>query len=413
MKKAILVTALAFLVAVMPLAAQKRSELIDVIVVTHDGSHPGSVAAAHAVTPSHVFGTALKGFAASVPAARLAQLQADGNVKYVQLDGEVRALMGPPGGGNGGGPQEIPWGIARIGADTNANEGAGVHVYVIDSGIDSDHPDLPTVASGFAAERCRGRGCNFDWDDDNGHGTHVSGTIAALDNSTGVLGVASQVTLHAAKVLNNSGSGSFSGVTAGIDWAAAEVAARGEAAVANMSLGGGGSKTGTCTDSSFTGSDAMHEALCNAKNVGLITVVAAGNDGGNAANSTPAAYDDAVITVSATSSSDDWPSWSNYGTASASWTSNNSAPVAIAAPGVSVLSTWNDGGTNTISGTSMAAPHVAGAVALYLASTNQSASASAFHNARAALLSGAESTAGFSNSSGNPHDEDYLDAGSL
>ena len=141
--------------------------------------------------------------------------------------------------------------------------------------------------------------------------------------------------------------------------------------------------------------------------------VAAGNDGGDAMNATPAAYDDAVITVSATSISDDWPSWSNYGDNSASWTSHNSAPVGIDDPGVSIPSTWNNGGTNTISGTSMASPHVAGGLALILASTNQSLNGSAFENARSIMLGSDESTSSFSNSSGNPHDEDFLDASSL
>ncbi|MDT8450860.1 MAG: S8 family serine peptidase, partial [Wenzhouxiangellaceae bacterium] len=306
--------------------------------------------------------------------------------------------------------QTVPWGVDRIGALTASNTGAGVHVYVIDTGIDADHPDLAAnIGNGFAATTCKGK-CGADWDDDNGHGTHVSGTIGAIDNDIAVVGVAPDVTLHAVKVLSKSGSGSFSGIIAGVDWVAGEVAARGAPAVANMSLGGGGSKSGTCTDSGFTGSDNLHRAICNAKNIGVVFAVAAGNEGADAAGSVPAAYDDAVVSVSATNSGDDWPSWSNWGDDAAAWTSQNSAPVAIAAPGVAIPSTWNDGATNTISGTSMASPHVAGALALWLGGSAQGAGASAFNNGRNALLSGAESTASFSNTSGNPHSEDFLDA---
>lgn len=195
----------------------------------------------------------------------------------------------------------------------------------------------------------------------------------------------------------------------GVDWVAAEAQKYGKPVIANMSLGGSGSKTGTCTASGFSGSDSYHQSICNATRSGVVFAVAAGNDGADAAGAVPAAYDDAVVTVSATSSSDNWPSWSNWGDDAASWTVKLSAPVAIAAPGVSILSTRTGGGTTTMSGTSMASPHVAGALALLLKSNPQSANYSAFANLRAMLLSTAESTVGFSNTSGKPHDEDFLD----
>jgi subtilisin len=181
-----------------------------------------------------------------------------------------------------------------------------------------------------------------------------------------------------------------------------------------MSLGGSGSKDGECTDDGFNGDDSLHHAICNAKNDGVVFAVAAGNDGdddGDAEGSVPAAYDDAVITASATTQGDDWPDWSKWGDESAGWTENDSAPVAIAAPGVDILSTRMDGGTTTKSGTSMASPHVAGAAALFLGDTSQSADGSAFSNTRQSLLDGAESTdgQGWDNTSGNPHDEDFLD----
>lgn len=412
-----------------PVFARGGEQQVNVVVVLDEqfapGGHAPNQVAAGAIARSlgvaavHVYGSALFGFSATVPQRQIAALERDPRVRYVQRDREfyVIALAQCPvcgGGGGGGGGQEVPWGIQRIGADQNANEGSGIHVYVIDTGIDSDHPDLQAnLGNGFAATTCKGRTCNTTWDDDHGHGTHVSGTIGAIDNDIGVLGVAAEVTLHAVKVCTRAGFCSGSDIIAGIDWVTSEVSARGAAAAANMSLGGGGSKTGTCDDSGFSGTDAEHEAMCNARNVGVVFAVAAGNDGADAENTTPAAYDDVALAVSATNASDDWPSWSNWGDNSADWTVNVSAPVAIAAPGVSVLSTWNDGGTNTISGTSMASPHLAGTIALFLKTNSQAADGSAFSNARAGILAADESTDGFSNTSGNPHDEDFVDARSM
>ncbi len=415
---------------------------LDVIVVLDSKAAPGShaanqtaaarIAASLGVRARHTYGTALFGFAGRIPEGRLNGLRRDPRVAYVEIDRPVsipipRTAKKPNcevdpshpscSGGGGDTGQEIPWGIVRVGADLNSNEGAGIHVFVIDTGIDVDHPDLSVSLNGFAAEVCRAKSCGQAWDDDNGHGTHVSGTIGALDNSEGVLGVASQVTLHAVKVLNKRGSGSFAGVIAGVDWVANQTATLGVATVANMSLGASGSKVGTCTASGFTiaagKSDSFHEALCNAKNVGVVFAVAAGNSGADAERAVPAAYDDAVIAVSATKQGDDWPNWSNWGDNSAAWTGNNSAPVAIAAPGVSILSTWRNGGTNTISGTSMASPHVAGACALRLASNPQIANGDAFDDVRSFLLGAAEGAGSFSNTSGRPHAEDFLDASGL
>ncbi|MEX0658332.1 MAG: S8 family serine peptidase, partial [Egibacteraceae bacterium] len=175
--------------------------------------------------------------------------------------------------------QPVPWGVERVGAPLrDGNTGAGIHVYVIDTGIDPDHRDLTTnVAEGYAVEPCRGGGCAADWDDDHGHGTHVAGTIGALDNDVDVVGVAPDVTLHAVKVLAKSGSGTRSGVIAGIDWVASHNT--GLARVANMSLGGSGSKTATCANGEFSGADAYHQAICDATDVGVVFAVAAGNSG--------------------------------------------------------------------------------------------------------------------------------------
>ncbi|MDQ2069374.1 S8 family serine peptidase [Natronospira bacteriovora] len=435
--------------AVASFSAMANSDRhVDVIVSLNDGG-PASEAAANraeasnfaagfGVQPAHVYGAALTGFAASVPEARLEALRDHPRVNSVTINGRVTTMQGncPHCGGNGGdddngddGEQTTPWGIERVGADGNNNTGDGISVYILDTGIDASHDDLAdNLGNGYAVETCEEGGggpgggpfaggsndeCLADWDDDQGHGTHVAGTVGAIDNDIDVVGVAPDVTLHSVKVLDSGGGGSFAGIIDGIDWVAEQVQASGQPAIANMSLGGGGSKSGECTDSGFSGDDAMHEAICNAKNVGVVFVVAAGNDGADAAGSVPAAYDDAVITVSATSEGDDWTSWSNWGDDSAGWTSNVSAPVAIAAPGAAIESTALGGGTESLSGTSMAAPHVAGGAALLLRSNPQSADASAFHNIRSGLLNTAEDTGSFSNTSGNPHDEDFLDASGL
>jgi subtilisin len=339
------------------------------------GATAAAVANAHGLTARHVYSHAYHGFAAIVPAARLQRLRNDRRVAAVYADRYVSILKcaSPPcggpgggGGGDGGGgstqpPQIVPTGIQRIHADlssTQAGDGSGnvvIDVAVIDTGI-FKHDDL-NVAGGY---NCNS-GPTKKWNDGNGHGTHVSGTIGALDNGTGVVGVAPGARLWAVRVLNNAGSGFSSDVICGIDWVTAHADT---IKVANMSLGGSGSD-GACT------ADPEHEAICNAVAAGVTFVVAAGNSSADAATDVPAAYDE-VITVSAladfdgvagglgapTCRADEDDTFANF--------SNYGADVDLIAPGVCILSTWNDNGYNTISGTSMAAPHVTGAVALYL-----------------------------------------------
>jgi len=376
----------------------------------------GNIAKSMGFEAKHTYGSVLFGFSATIPEARLNGLERNPHVASVQLDTIKRipdtVQKGKPGGGgNNPDPQEMPWGVARIGADSNNNEGLGMHVYVLDTGVDSDHADIAAnLGAGFAATNCKGRSCNTSWDDDHGHGSHVAGTIAALDNDIDVVGVAAQATIHPIKICTSRGSCPTSNTIAGLDWAVSDMQSHGEAAVANLSIGGSGSITGTCTDAGFIGNDSEHEAYCNAKNAGLVIVVAAGNSSADAQNYTPAGFDDAVITVSSAKQGDDWNGFSNWGNNSANWTNKNSAPVAIAAPGGSILSLRPGGGTTTMSGTSMASPHAAGVAALYMNSHPQSMDASAFHNVRAAMLQSAESTANFNNTSGYPHAEDFLNA---
>ena len=235
------------------------------------------------VEPQVSYGTALFGFAATIPAGRLNALARDPRVLHVEVDRAMSAPKPDAAGKPGGAPlsQTIPWGVQRICGSICSDKAIGVDVYVLDTGIDSDHPDL-TVATSTAFETCRGKRCRTPWDDDNGHGTHVAGSIAAKNNGTGVVGVAPDAILHAVKVLNGSGSGRLSRIIAGIDWVANEASSRVQRPVANMSLGGNGSKTGVCTKDGFTGSDAYHQSICTAARKGVVFVVAAGNSGADA-----------------------------------------------------------------------------------------------------------------------------------
>ncbi|MCK4742266.1 MAG: S8 family serine peptidase [Sulfuriflexus sp.] len=368
-----------FLASTSLFAAAPANDLVPdhYIVILSADSNPASVAnemaVKHGLSVRHVYRYALNGFAARIPAGRLAVLQRDSRVTSVSPDAYVsinKKCATPPCKGGGGGeeppptvnPQVTPTGVLRINGDlssTLAGNGSGsvdVDVAVIDSGI-SNHADL-NIAGGINCSK--GRASKFA--DGNGHGTHVSGTVAARDNDLGVVGVAPGARLWAVRVLNNAGSGFTSDVICGIDYVTANADV---IEVANMSLGGGGSDTG-CSG------DAYHQAICNSVAAGVTYVVAAGNEADDASNHRPAAFDE-VITVSAladfdgergglgspTCRADEDDTFANF--------SNFGADVDIIAPGVCIRSTWNDGAYNTISGTSMASPHVAGAAALYKA----------------------------------------------
>jgi subtilisin family serine protease len=292
----------------------------------------------------HVYDTAIRGFAAALPASAAARLAARNRaVQYCEPDGVVTAfgrLRGqrkPPwagGGGDGGGQsQTMPWGVGRVGGPAGSTEAAGgPTAWVIDTGIDLDHPDLDVDRGCSANFVSRGKKSP---DDGHGHGTHVAGTIAALDNDLDVIGVAPGAHLCAVRVLDNSGSGLVSWLVAGVDHVAA-LGSPGD--VANMSLGGTGHW------------QSLHDAILATADRGILFAIAAGNSAADASDHEPAHVEHAnVYTVSAIDDQDRLASWSNYG-----------APVDVAAPGVSVVSTKKDGGTTTMSGTSMATPHVAG-----------------------------------------------------
>jgi len=270
--------------------------------------------------------------AVEVPVNALNGLLKNPNVVGVEFDALAHASAKPAPSQPA---QKLPWGVDRVDADLSNHTGAGVKVCVVDTGIDKDHPDLQANIVG--GRNFVTKGATVDptkWDDDNGHGTHVAGTIAAVDNTIGVVGVAPSASLLAAKVLNRQGSGYLSDVIAGIDYCV-----QNGAKVVSMSLG------------SSSDVQAFHDAVDAAYASGVLLVAAAGNDYGGAV-SYPAAYD-SVVAVSATDSADNPASFSNVG-----------PEVELAAPGVSILSTYKGGGYATLSGTSMATPHVSGVAAL-------------------------------------------------
>ena len=324
-----------------PLADARAGETESYIVVFKEGT-PQARALANRLSngeASHVYETAIQGFAARFSPQAAAALARNPNVAYVERD-QVAGLAPPsgkgPGGGGGGTSQSTPYGVARVGGGVS---GAGLVACVIDSGVDLDHPDLRVDRNRSRTFITSGKDARSA-DDMNGHGTHVAGTIGALDNTQGVVGVAAGATIVAVKVLDRNGSGPYSAVIAGVDYAA-----QAGCSVANMSLGGGVSQ-------------ALDDAVLRAAATGVAFALAAGNEADDARNHSPAraggvSKTDNVYAISAVDSADRFASFSNYGPA-----------VEYAAPGVAVTSTWMGGGYNTISGTSMAAPHAAGVLLL-------------------------------------------------
>ncbi len=290
------------------------------------------MAAQHGGRLGFLYERALRGFSIELPEGRARALAHDPRVAWVEEDAVVQLEATQSG---------ATWGLDRIdqrdlplNSTYNYNAtGSGVRAYIIDTGILASHTQFGgRVVSGYTAIS-DGRGTT----DCNGHGTHVSGTVGGS-----TYGVAKSVTLVPVRVLDCSGSGSNSGVIAGVDWVTSNHGA-GQAAVANMSLGGGASS-------------ALDTAVRNAIADGVTFAVASGNDNANACNYSPARVAEA-ITVNSSTSSDARSSFSNWGSCTD-----------IFAPGSSITSSWytSTTATNTISGTSMATPHVAGVAALYL-----------------------------------------------
>ncbi len=326
------------------------------------------VANAYGLQTGFIYQHALKGMSAVVPEGRLVALQHDPRVAYVVED-LPRSIDA----------QSMPTGIQRIFADTNpeiAINGVDdwrvdVDVAVIDTGIDLQHPELNVVGGVNCTTNIFFPTCVAGGDDDHYHGTHVAGTIGALDNGSGVVGVAPGARLYAVKVLNKSGSGYSSWIIAGIDWVAANSAT---IEVANMSLGGSGF------------SQAEYDAIQGAVDRGVAFAVAAGNNDADARNYSPGGFNN-VLSVSALADFDGLPGGLGSPTCRADQDdtladfSNWGPEVDVAAPGVCILSTYplEQGEYGTISGTSMASPHAAGALAL-LASMNNPGNATDVYN---------------------------------
>ena len=311
----------------------------------------------------HRFRRALRGFSADLTPEQADALRADPEVAAVVPNRRVHALAATPAAPG----ETVPPGVRRIGAATatTVRQAADGAVAVIDTGIDLDHPDLNAQAGKNCVDAAGSA------DDDNGHGTHVAGTIGARNQGNGVVGVAPGTKVLAVKVLDANGEGYLADVICGIEWVTANAAAHGIKAL-NLSLGGPGDPITTCGDPN----DPLHGAVCAAAAAGVTPVAAAGNDAYDfdypAEPDLPGAYPE-VLAVSAMEDTDGlaggtgaacdtgddrYASFSNFAATAAG------AAHLVAAPGVCIRSTWPGGGTRVSSGTSMAAPHVAALVAL-------------------------------------------------
>ncbi|HEV3475380.1 MAG TPA: S8 family serine peptidase [Actinomycetota bacterium] len=361
------------------------------LVVVRDGADPQKVARDHGVQAEHVYRTALKGFGGPMSAGRAEALKRDPRVQSVEPDRVVQVAA-----------QTLPTGVDRIDAEVNPTADidgvdlprVGVTVAVIDTGINLSHPDL-NVRTNLAFNCAKGKNTA---EDANGHGTHVAGTIGALDNGTGVVGVAPGASVVPVRVLGSNGSGTLTCVVKGIDWVTQNA---GTISVANMSL-------------SWTGnSPAARTAIQKSVGAGVVYTVAASNESrdvygpdgllGTNDDTQPAAFPE-VATISAAADSDGDPgglgpatgygtddsfaSFSNYSRSVVAGNPVSSAGAAIdlMLPGVDIYSTYKSGAYTTMSGTSMASPHAAGLAALHIADHGRATSGAGVTAIRQALI---------------------------
>lgn len=371
-------------------------------IVVLKGGNAAEVASeherSHGARVSLVYEHALRGYAAQMAPQAAARIQNDPRVDYVEADVPVQAFA-----------QTVPTGVMRIATNAARYDGVedsyDVDVAILDSGVDLTHPDLNVVAStgcsggGPFSKKCTDGNGN----DDNGHGSHVAGIVAARDNGIGVVGVAPGARIHAVKVLDSRGNGYVSWIIAGIDWVTARAAT---IEVANMSLGGSG----------YTAS--YHTAIKNSVANGVVYTVAAGNERrdvygpdlrfGTSDDTQPAAFPE-VATISALADADGKPGgltatsttfsnctenrddsfacFSNYSAvATNNPVSSPGAKIDLMLPGYRIYSTYKSGGYATVSGTSQAAPHAAGLVALYIAANGRASTAAGVYSIRQALI---------------------------
>ncbi|KPM34788.1 Cuticle-degrading protease [Neonectria ditissima] len=327
-----------------PVLRPRGVKLVDgkYIVKMKSGVNTASVSTAVSsiqADADYTYSSSFDGFAASLSGSELEKLRNDPNVEYIEQDAVITIKATTQ-------QENAPWGLARISSSRvggktytyDESAGEGTCAYIVDTGIDTDHPDFDGRAK-FLKNYAGGSDS-----DGQGHGTHVAGTIGST-----TYGVAKKTTLFAVKVLDDNGEGTNSGVIAGMDFVASDASSQDcpKGVVVNMSLGG-----------QF--SDAVNKAAASIVDAGLFLAVAAGNEGADASGSSPAS-EPSACTVGATTRNDTLAYYSNTGEI-----------VDVLAPGTDILSTWPGGKTNTISGTSMASPHVAG-LGAYLLGLGQSA----------------------------------------
>ena len=343
------------------------------IVSLRRDRNPEATAAEHnaryGVKAERYFHSAIKGYSTTTSEERAARLRDDPSVLTVSKSRTFHAAA-----------QTVPTGVSRVDADTVPGSGEGVYVAVMDSGIDLQHPDLAANIAG--GTDCDGADTG-NYDDQNGHGTHVAGTIAAIDNSIGVRGVAASAKLYAVRILDKNGSGTDVTILCGLEWIYNRAPTFGGVIrVANMSLEAAITNVddGNC---GYTIGDPVHQGICAVVGAGVTFVVAAGNHNDNIKDVAPAAYDE-VITATALSDWDgagcgvgtdlsggDFPddtfaSFSSFATLTAD------KDHTIGAPGVNIFSTWRTDDPQAVNdyqfsdGTSMSSPHIAGAAARYI-----------------------------------------------